>query len=181
MIFRNDDVTVNTSPQDLANIYGIIHNYFPNAEIWSCVTLFSQKNSSGSVYSSVPFKTYPTNWFYKTANSFMYEFKHPLYKIASHGLYHIDHSKVSRETQEMSILGSCSYLRSNIFVPPFNRFNKDTVDICYDNDIKIDMDGWKSLEYNNFDQNHKKWYFHSWRYSQESLKRTLSGNCKLLG
>ncbi len=181
MIFRNDDVNANTNIKKLSQIYGTIHNIFPNAEIWSCITLFSGMNFKGSVYGDLPLKTKDTNWFYKNANVFMSEYRHPLYKIASHGLYHIDHSNVSRETQEMSILGSCSYLKTDTFVPPFNKFNQDTLDICSENEIKIKTDEWKSLEHNDFNPNHKFWYFHSWKFTANQLKDCLNGNCKQLG
>lgn len=184
IIFRNDDVSANTDRKKLASIYGVIHTMYPDAEIWSCITLFAQNNFKGSVYLDVPFKDKETNWFYKNADSFVQEYRHPLYKVASHGLYHIDHSNVSRETQEMSILGSCSYLKTKIFVPPFNKFNQDTIDICFDNGITIKTDGWKSLEHNDFDSNHKFWYLHSWRYTINALKDKLNAdiaNRKQLG
>lgn len=178
MIFRNDDVNVNTDKTKLAEMYGVIHTLFPDADIWSCVTLFSQSNYRGSVYFDVPFKDKNVNWFYENADSFMGEDVYPpLYKIASHGLYHIDHSRVSRDTQEMSILGSCAYLNTKIFVPPFNRFNKDTEDICFDNNIKMIPTGWKSLEHDTFDSTHPLWYFHSWRWTKKELKEVLSELC----
>lgn len=176
MIFRNDDVTVNSDKKKLAGIYGAIHNLFPDAEIWSGITLFAQNNFKGSVYLDTPFKDKDIKWFYKNADSFMYDYRHPLYKVVSHGLYHIDHSNVSRETQEMSIIGSCSFLKTDIFVPPFNRFNQDTLDICFDNDIKIKTEGWKSLEHNDFDSRHKFWYFHSWKYTVNQLKDKINAD-----
>jgi hypothetical protein len=176
MIFRNDDVNFNTDKNHLASIYGVIHEIFPNAEIWSGITLFAGRNNRKSVYGDLPLKTKETNWFYKNADSFMYDYRHPMYKVASHGLYHVDHSKISKDAQEMSILGSCSYLDSKIFIPPFNKFNQDTVDVCFDNDIKFDPHGWRSLEHATFDASHKKWYFHSWRFTADKLRDLLIGN-----
>lgn len=176
LIFRNDDVCANTDYKKLAKIYGTIHVMFPNAEIWSCITLFAQANFKGSVYADTPFKDKDINWFYKNANSFVPEYRHPMCKTASHGLYHIDHSKVSRETQEMSILGSCAYLKTNVFVPPFNKYNQDTLDICFDNGITIKTDEWKSLEHNDFDSRHRLWYLHSWRYTTNQLKDKLNAD-----
>lgn len=176
MIFRNDDVNYNTNKKKLAEIYGVIHSIFPDAEIWSCITLFSDINGRESVYNDLPLKNKDINWFYKNASRFMYDYRHPLYKVASHGLYHINHANVSRETQEMSIIGSCSYLKTNIFVPPFNSFNKDTLDICKENGINIKIDGWKSMEHNEFDSNHKDWYLHSWRWDAKSLEEYLDAD-----
>lgn len=179
LIFRNDDVTYNTDKQQLSAIYGVIHELFPNAEIWSGITLFSGKNQKCAVYGSLPLKTKETNWFYRNADSFMYDYRHPMYKVVSHGLYHIDHSKVSRQTQEMSIIGSCSYLKADTFVPPFNKYNQDTVDICFDNNIKFSPNGWKSLEFSQFNETHRKWYFHSWRYTPKQLKEQLNAKFSL--
>lgn len=176
MIFRNDDVNFNTEKKHLSAIYGTIHDIFPNSEIWSGITLFAQHNTIKAIYGDLPLKTKETNWFYKNADSFMHDYRHPMYKVASHGLFHVDHSSISKDAQEMSILGSCSYLNSKIFVPPFNKFNQDTVDICFDNEITLDPHGWRSLEYSPFDPTHKKWYFHSWRFTPNQLKDVLLGN-----
>lgn len=175
LIIRNDDVCFNTSFKRLAEIYRTIKSILPGVEIWSCVTVFSDHNQGGSVYKNVPFKDKDVNWFYKNAPKIITDLGDPIFKIASHGLYHIDHSKVSRETQEMSILGSCAYLKSKIFVPPFNRYNQDTIDICFDNDIEIKLDGWLSMEHNPFDIEHRMWYMHSWRWSAVKLKDYFDG------
>lgn len=176
LIFRNDDVSPNTRQGDLSEIYAAIHLIFPQAEIWSAITVFSDFNTKGSVYLQVPFKDKDINWFYKNTSAAVINYKLPkFHKIASHGLFHIDHSKVSRQTQEMSILGSCSYLGTKIFVPPFNRYNQETIDICFDNDIDIRVNGWLSMEYNPFDINHHMWYMHSWRWSAAKLKVYFDG------
>ncbi len=166
----------NTDVKKLAKIYGIIHNLFPNANIWSCITLFAGANFKGSVYGELPLKEKDVNWFYQNANLFMKEYRHPLYKVASHGMYHLDHSKLSKDAQEMSIIGSCSFLKTNVFVPPFNKFNQDTLDICFDNHITIKTDEWKSLEFNDFDSSHRLWYFHSWRFTTNQLKDKLNAD-----
>lgn len=176
LVFRNDDVTSNTDLDKLEALYDVIRDIFPYADIISCITLFSKKNNKGSVYSEVPFKNKPTNWFYKTNQFINFNLdKLPQSRIASHGLYHIDHSNVSYQTQEMSILGSCRYLNTNIFVPPFNRSNDDTVNICLDNSIELWSlnQGWKNIEYEPFDMNHRLWYFHSWRFTPNSLRNAL--------
>lgn len=175
LIFRNDDVNINTDKKKLSSLYGVIHSIFPDAEVWSCITLFAGRNTKQSVYGDLPLKNHDTNWFYKNADSFMYDYRHPMCKIASHGLFHIDHSKVSRETQEMSILSSCSFLKTNIFVPPFNSFNQDTIDICFDNEIKLASKGWKCLEFESFNPEQKLWYLHSWRWEPNQLKDCLNG------
>lgn len=174
MIIRDDDVSFNTDKKKIASMYGVIHTMYPNAEVWTGITLFAQNNFKGSVYTEIPFKDKDTEWFYRNADSFMDSYRHPMCKVVSHGLYHIDHSKVSRGVQEMSIIGSCSYLKTKIFVPPFGRVNQNTKDICFDNGITLGHDEtWKSLEHNQFDSKHERWYFHSWRMTVNQLKDKL--------
>lgn len=160
---------------ELSDSYAVIRDLIPSSEIWSGVTLFSEKNSFGSIYEDIPFKDKNNDWFYK-ANQFIGDLnKVPLSRICSHGLYHADHSRLNYDAQQMSILGSCKYLNSNIFIPPFNRYNEHTEFICDEYDIKlIRKEGWKSLEFESFDPEHKLWYWHSWRISASQLKRMLS-------
>lgn len=177
MIFRNDDISVNTNLEELIDIYNIILEFFPSAEIWSCITLFAQMNNNGSVYKNTPFKNNEIRWFYDKADDVLGSRIMPqLYTIASHGLYHVDHSKLHKHAQEMSILGSCGFLKSKIFVPPFNKYNKDTMDICFDNNIQMIPEGWKNLENEEFDSRFQRWYFHGWRLTAKELREKLSAD-----
>lgn len=92
---------------------------------------------------------------------------------ASHGLIHVDHRLLEKSAQEMSILVSCSIAKSRIFVPPFNKWNGLTEQVCKENDIELIKfeDGWKCMEYNSFDSNHKLWYIHHREMSIESFKK----------
>lgn len=95
--------------------------------------------------------------------------------VASHGLIHEDHRLLDYAAQELSILVSCSIVGSKIFVPPFNKWNRDTEDICLDNDIYLEKfeNGWLSCEHNDFDSNHKYWYLHSRDWTLEKFKEWL--------
>lgn len=181
IIFRNDDVSPNTDLASLEEMYLGIFSMFPDAEIWSCVTIFAKHNESGSVYPNPPFKNQPRGFFYDV-DQLSAAFQFPGSKVVSHGLWHIDHSKASYELQEASILTSCKLLDTKIFVPPFNAWNPDTDLICARNDIQLIKyeEGWKSLEHNQFDSDHSLWYLHSWRYTPESLMGKLSGYCQKL-
>jgi hypothetical protein len=92
---------------------------------------------------------------------------------ASHGLIHVDHRLLKKSAQEMSILVSCSLAKSEIFVPPFNKWNKDTQNICNENGIKLVKfeDGWKCMEYNKFDPAQKLWYSHHREFTVDSFKK----------
>ena len=64
----------------------------------------------------------------------------------------------------MSILVSDSLAGgTKCFIPPFNKWNADTEDICDEHDIELvkSEDGWKCMEYNDFDENHGMWYLHA--------------------
>ena len=83
-------------------------------------------------------------------------------RLASHGLIHVDHRLLDFSAQELSILMSTSILSSKIFVPPFNKYNKNTIEICHEN--KIDLikweDGWRHLSYQKFKDDGAKYYMH---------------------
>lgn len=181
LIFRNDDVNPSTNLYELAEMYKMIKGLFPDCEIWSCVTLFGQANDQGSVYPETPFKQKTKDWFYTQANRFHGIFV-PESEVCSHGLYHVDHSKLTYDAQEMSIVGSCQYLKTKKFIPPFNSYDVTTEIVCDDFGIELVKPlNWKSLEHEVFNPDQKQWYFHSWRFNLESLKGVLNGNSVQLG
>jgi len=94
---------------------------------------------------------------------------------ASHGLIHVDHRLLSKEAQEMSIMVSCSLSQSKVFVPPFNKWNKDTEAICAEQGIELVKfeDGWLCMEYNDFDVDHDLWYVHSREFELEEFKKWI--------
>lgn len=179
IVFRDDDINPSSNYEDVICSYNVIKSFYPNASIIPCVTLFSRYNNKGSVYKDVPFKDRETNWFYNV-DKFMLEYEYITKEnIASHGLFHVNHAKLSKDAQSMSILGSCNFLKTKLFCAPFNAYNQDTIDICLSNSINlINMTyPWKSLEHEDFDPNHGFWYFHSWRLLSSDLKRKLE-KCK---
>ena len=181
--FRNDDINANTDFYNLGEMYAVIRELFPECNIWSCVTMFCRTNDKGSVYNQVPFKNKPTEWFYDTNRITCYDKALDDTVIVSHGLFHIDHTQIGRDAQEMSILGSCKFLDTSLFVPPFNRSDESMEEICDNNSIDLvhKDEGWKSLEFEPFDPSHEFWYFHSWRFTPQKLKRVLLGKRRDLG
>ncbi len=176
MIFRNDDINPNVRLEIVDRYYDIIHSLFPNADIISCVTLMGLQNYKGSIYPKTPFKDNPIEFFYNVDSFIKEVHTYPNTQIASHGLMHLDCTKLDYQSQELNIVTSCNYLKTKLFVPPFNRFNSITEDICNKHSITlIKPDIWKSLEYECFDSNHNNWYFHSWKMTPEKLKGLLNG------
>jgi hypothetical protein len=93
--------------------------------------------------------------------------------IATHGLIHVDHRLLTCDQQEMSILISASLVKSKIFIPPFNKWNEDTADVCFLNKIELVKfeDGWLSMEHNKFNPFHRKWYLHAREFSVDEFKQ----------
>lgn len=91
---------------------------------------------------------------------------------ASHGLVHVDHRLLKKSAQEMSILVSCSLSKSKIFVPPFNKWNNKTEEVCKKHEITLIKfeDGWKCMEYNTFNPEQKLLYLHHREMSVEKFK-----------
>lgn len=174
LVFRNDDVNVNTSLIQLGGMYEDIRTRFPEAEIWSVVSSVGRASGKQSVYPDLPLRNHELEYFFDKADALWIP-KNRFFnfgKIVSHGLVHCDHAKMSYDAQLMSIVTSCRVLDTNIFVPPFSSSNSDTVRICHQNGIHLSLpsEGWKSLEAEPFDPNHELWFFHSWRFTPESFR-----------
>lgn len=179
LIFRNDDVSCNST--NLNDIYTILVNKFSDCIIYSCSTVFSKNSVSGSIYPNLPLKDKELKYFYEVDkakdNIFMAEKEYENIVIASHGLWHFDHTSVDRQLKEASIITSCNLLKTNIFVPPFNKWDAEVELICAANNItliKSNEEGWKSFEHNKFDASYPLWYFHSWRWTHVTLKEYLN-------
>ena len=91
--------------------------------------------------------------------------------LATHGLIHVDHRLLSRDLQELSVISSASLVNAKIFVPPFNKYNDETVEICHRNEIELIRweDGWTHLGYHPFADNGRKYYVHLHDYPGEKL------------
>ena len=96
----------------------------------------------------------------------------PGIKLASHGLFHVDHRLLNYEAQKMSIIGSCNIIGTSVFVPPFNKWNKDTEKVCeeYSLDLIKYEDGWLSCEHNRRIKGPSMWYLHPQCWTLETFK-----------
>ena len=79
--------------------------------------------------------------------------------------------RLPKSVQEISILISASLVKSKIFIPPFNKWNKDTEEICDEHGIELVKfeDGWLSMEHNNFSDIHNKWYLHAREFEYDDF------------
>lgn len=179
-VFRFDDICVNADMEKANEMARILRNKFPNCEILFCISPLVHDMSDTSGVTSE--RIFP-----KILNAYsdyrkFYEVDQcgcpeiiPEVSRASHGLVHVDHRLLSKEAQELSILVSCSLAKSKTFVPPFNKWNKDTEEICDEagiNLIKFE-DGWLCMEYNDFDPSHDLWYVHSREFELEEFRRWI--------
>lgn len=176
LIIRNDDVSPSTDLERLSEMYDRIKNMFPGVKIISGVTLFGLHNNKEAVYPDLPLKDKNNKYLYKT-NRVLSRYSHIPGEIASHGMFHVKHSELYKDAQEMSIVGSCHFLNTDKFIAPFNDYNQDTIDVCVENKIELITKNynWKSMEHNKFDIRHEYWYFHSWRWSTKRLLEYLNG------
>jgi hypothetical protein len=96
-------------------------------------------------------------------------------EIGSHGLFHVDHRLLGKEAQTISIMSSLSLLKTRIFVPPFNKYNQETIEICRELDYKLVVweDGWKHLGYQKFGYGNQKFYMHMHDFNNEKLESIL--------
>jgi hypothetical protein len=175
LIIRNDDVSMASNTWDILEMYNKIKGKYPEAKIWTAVTVFS-KGREGSLYDEIPLKDRSLGFFYDVDSAWRYK-RGFGDKIVSHGLLHVDHTQIEKTAVEMSIVTSCNFLETDTFVPPFGKVNDTVREICHHYGIKIAPlypdDEWLSIEHNKFDPTHEKWYFHSWRYTPKSFKWAL--------
>lgn len=176
MIFRFDDISANTDFDDFSEQLDILRERF-DAKFIVGINILAKSNDGGSVYPNPPFKDREKDFFYGVDRMISLAKIQSLNldeeEICSHGLFHIDHSKLSIDAQEISILGSCNLLGAKKFIPPFNRFNEETKEICRTHGIDFINSGdgieWKSLESELFNPSHEYWYYHPFRISASDL------------
>lgn len=185
VIIRNDDVSPNSNKKHIETMYSIIREFLTDVEIWSCVSPICKSAPNGSVYPELPLRNHDLPYFYNVDYRVFWNITDigAISTIVSHGLLHIDHTKVSRDAQKLSIMTSCSMLGTKIFVPPFSQHDANTEDICNREGIRLvkSSDGWKSLESEPFDPNHPLWFFHSWRFTPETFREIFANACEKLG
>lgn len=181
-IFRFDDVCINADLVLINEITDFLFSEIENCQVmWGISPLVhDMSNSECSITRQRIFpKIFNAHsdhrMFYNVQKARIPELRDDVL-LAGHGLVHVDHRLLNKETQEMSILVSCSLAGANIFIPPFNKWNKNTEDICKEHDIELIKfeDGWLCVEYNDFDPGHNLWYLHGREFELEEFKKWLT-------
>jgi hypothetical protein len=170
---------------DILDKVNIIRQLFPEVQIMYCVSPLAFLSSECGKNSPDNERTFPQilnaysdyRLFFKVKQCWLPK-RDQLpknVKLASHGLIHIDHRLLNYETQELSIIVSCSLLATYLYVPPFNKWDEDTIDICDENCIELIKfeDGWKCLEYEPFTEKHDKWYLHPREISIDNFRKMI--------
>jgi len=182
LTFRFDDVTARSDMELTNAIATICRKKFPDCRIIYCISplICDMSGESDPVTKQ---RIFPKIWnaysdYRKFFNVDIAEMPvvPPWVEIASHSLIHVDHRLLSKEAQEMSILVSASLCKSKIFVPPFNKWNKDTDDICQRNGITLIHfeSGWRCAEYEPFDKTRELWYLHAREFTIKSFTEWIN-------
>lgn len=95
--------------------------------------------------------------------------------VASHGIVHVDHRLLSKKAQELSILLSCSLLKTSIFVPPFHKWNDKTEEVCRENLIDlVKFENLRHLGYHKFDAANPDYYLHTHDFTYDQFVARFS-------
>jgi hypothetical protein len=173
LTFRIDDISVNTDLEKLSEMVRLILARHPEAKIILGVSLIVSNEVGERVFPKVWNAFSDHRIFYKSDRVGMPNVWVDSI-VASHGLVHIDHRLLSKEAQEMSILTSCSILKSKIFIPPFNKWDGATEDVCKSHGIDLIKfeDGWNNIKYES-NSPQVKWYFHTHYFDLLMFKASL--------
>lgn len=174
-IFRFDDVCVNADNELIFKMTDFLKERFPDSRILHGVSPAVQANCGQRVFHKI-LNAHSDFRKYYEVDSVGLPPKHPDAEWCSHGLIHVDHRLMERAAQEMSILVSCSLTKSKIFIPPFNKWNKDTESICAEHNIELVKfeSNWLCMEYNKFIPTHSKWYLHAREFKYEDFVKWFS-------
>lgn len=178
-IFRFDDVCINADMELINDMTNFLADRFPGCKVlWGVSPLVHNMSNEKSDISKQ--RIFPKilnahsdyRVFYNVDNAGLPDFNEYA-TLASHGLIHVDHRLLTKEAQEMSILISSSLVKSKVFIPPFNKWNKDTDSICKENGIELIKfeDGWLCMEYNEYIEEQDKWYLHAREFTFENFKK----------
>lgn len=185
-IFRIDDVSANTDTDALFAMMKVVRDRLPSFAIMLAVSPLVHDMSDEPAVDQQ--RAFPRILSAQSDHRNFFNVKKALatpivdrVMMASHGLVHVDHRLLGREAQEMSILTSCSLVGARVFVPPFNKYNQDTIDLCDKHEIDLVKfeEGWKHVGYNSFSREPSKvtgcvhYYCHTHDANAASISKWL--------
>ena len=184
MRFRFDDVCINADMDRTNAQTDFLFEKFPDSEVIWGISPLVHDMSNEEDRPSKRERIFPEIFnAYSDHTSFFMVDKAGIPEIpervtrAGHGLVHVDHRLLTKEQQEMSILISRSLVKAKIFIPPFNKWNADTFEICDQYNIELIMfeNGWLSMEHNKFNHDQEKWYLHGRAFNLHDFKEWFNG------
>jgi len=162
--FRCDDVSINTNHSKLWDMLRLLEPYRVILGISPLVFETMMRDTGKErVYPEILNAHSDHRLLYKADACGLPEAIGWNFALAGHGLVHVDHRLLSREAQELSIITSCSLVGASIFIPPFNKWNRDTESICQEQGyglIKFE-DGWQHLKHHPIGKPDGLYYFHT--------------------
>ncbi len=182
-IFRFDDICLNADIELANDIASLLKEHVPNSRIIYAVSpMVHDLSDSGDeitrqrIFPKILNAHSDHRVFYKVDLCGIPNDLPDWVELASHGLIHVDHRLLDYSAQEMSILVSSSLVKAKTFIPPFNKWNKDTEKICKEHGINLVKfeDGWRCLEYNDYTPLIKLWYLHHREFTLDSVKKWLN-------
>lgn len=186
MIFRFDDVSVNTNADKLGALIQILLDYDQgNIVVLAISSIVFDPSSQLSpeqherVHPSVLTPQSSLTPYYRGTRCGVPRVfgPHPRVRYAGHGLMHVDHRLLERQTQEMSILGSCALAGAKIFVPPYNHWDHTTLSICEQHRIELVCyeHGWLHAKFQPYDRYQNMYYAHPFDFTPKTLTDWLGG------
>lgn len=172
-VFRFDDMSINSDLETAERMSAMLSGL---GEVWWCISPLVHDLSA--LEGAARQRVFPPIYKALSDQRCFYRVDRvgvpsvpPGVERASHGLLHLDHRLLGREAQELSILTSCELVRAKRFVPPFNKYDANTIDICREHGIDLVRfeDGWLSMEHNPYRREHERWYCHPREFSAAKL------------
>lgn len=186
MIFRIDDVSLNTTKR----LTDYIREDSASEWLLAVMPMCWWTNEIGRPFPRVMTPLSDVTKFYQGERfgvpNLTWTRQFPCVRLAGHGLIHQDHRLLHKEVQRVSILTSVAAAQSsvnqleyprrheNIFVPPYNHYNRDTIDVCDEHNVELVRweDGWKHAAYNKYDPARcDRYYFHTADFTPEEFKQ----------
>lgn len=180
--FRFDDVCLNADMELINSMTDILFDKFSDCKIvWGISPIVHDMSSEECeiarqrIFPKIFNAHSDHRIFYTPTKVGLPDFRDDV-NMAGHGLIHVDHRLLTKEAQELSIVTSCSLAQSNIFIPPFNKWDKNTESICEEFEIELVKfeDGWLCMEYNDFNPEQELWYLHSREFTLEAFTEWIN-------
>jgi len=173
-VFRFDDVCIYSDMEMHNRMARFLMNRFQNCQVVFAISplLFKSEKYKQRIFPKILNAHSDHTRYYQVDDVGLPDVPGAVTK-AAHGLFHVDHRLLDKSVQEASIVASCSLSGSRIFVPPFNKWNSDTEEVCKHHGIQLVKfeDGWRCMEYEEWDETHDLWYIHAREFTWDKFVR----------